>query len=127
MCPVTKKRVLLSLAALLAVLACAAWLALRPRQIGSMEHRSSHPESSASNITFQAQPGDRLRLSFSSRVEGGELSLILYDAAGNPVEDFGTARELRMFLTLDQPGPYRLEAEYRDFVGRFRVVLSAPG
>ena len=93
----TKKRTLLGLAALLAIVICVTWLALRPRQIGSMNYHCSHPESSASNITFSAQPG----------------------------EDFGIARELRTYITLEQPGPYRLEAKYQDFVGYFQVVLSA--
>ena len=121
----TKKRTLLGLAALLAIVICVTWLSLRPRQIGSMNYHCSHPESSASNITFSAQPGDHLRLSFSSRTDGGTLSLILYDASGNPVEDFGIGRELRTYITLEQPGPYRLEAKYQDFVGYFQVVLSA--
>lgn len=50
--------------------------------------------------------------------------MILYDSAGNVVQDFGKAKELRMFITLEQEDEYRLEAEYRSFAGRFRVALT---
>lgn len=122
---VEKKKLFLGAAALLGIVAVVLFLTLRPQEIGCINHASSHPETNVSSITFSGQPGDRLRLIFSSRIDSGELSLCLYDPSGALVEDFGKARELRTFFTLDQAGVYRLEADYRGFAGWFRARIFA--
>lgn len=49
---------------------------------------------SSSNITFSGEMNERIRLSFKSNIEAGELDIILYDSSGNMVYELDKAIEV---------------------------------
>lgn len=99
------------------------WLLIRPEKLGNISHSFStaEPATNISTITFVADEGDKIKFVFSSNIEQGELDIVVYDSAGNPVKQLDRARELVTYLTPDRTDTYTLSAEYTDFVGKFNI------
>lgn len=110
----------------LAVVALAIWLLSRPEILGNINHSfsSSKPASDTSTISFLAEEGDLIRLYFASDIERGDLEIAVYDSAGNLVENLCKAKELVTYLTMDHADTYILAAQYKDFAGNFKVIVS---
>lgn len=110
----------------LVVMALAIWLLGRPEILGNINHSfsSSKPVSDTSTISFLAEEGDQIRLYFASDIERGDLDIVVYDSAGNLVENLDKAKELVTYLTMDHADTYILAAQYKDFAGNFKVIVS---
>lgn len=121
-----KKYLVIDIGIGIAVAAVAVWLLTRPKVLGNINHSfsSQAPASDTSTITFFAEEKERLRLYFASEIQQGDLDIALYDSAGNLVKNMGKAKELATYLTVDYTGTYTLAAEYEDFAGSFKVVVS---
>ena len=117
-----KKSIIIGIIVVIAV-ALGIWLLLRPKALGNMNFACSEPETSASNISFSGEAGDRIKFSFASNIENGDLDIILYDLKGNVVKELDRAKRLETYLTLDHSDIYTLEAEYKDFIGSFQITI----
>lgn len=96
---------------------------MKPKPLGNMNYACTKPETSNSTISFSAEAGSKIKFSFASVIEDGELDIILYDSDGNQVYELDRAKELETFFTLDDTDTYTLAAEYQDFVGNFHVKV----
>ncbi len=122
-----KKHMIMVLAGIgIAAGGAALWFLSRPEKLGNINHSFSAAESvtDRSTISFSAREGDRIRFYFSSNVEKGDLEIILYDSAGNQVEELDQAKELVTYLTMRYDDNYTLAAEYMNFVGNFKVDVT---
>lgn len=118
-----KKYLIIGIIVVVIAVALSVWLFLRPVKLGNINHTSSEPETSTADISFSGEAGDKIRISFSSDIENGELDAMIYDSKGNVVKQLDRAKELKTFLTLDYSDTYTLRAEYTDFVGSFKVAV----
>lgn len=98
-------------------------LLTRPKELGNIRQAYSTPETSTSNISFSGEMGDRIKFSFASNIENGDLDIIVYDSKGNAVYELDRAKELETFWTLDNSDTYTLEAKCKDFIGNFKVTI----
>lgn len=117
-----KKGIMIGIIALAAVL-LSAWLLTRPKTLGNMSHNYTEPTTSTSEISFDGEAGDKIKFSFASDIESGELDIILYDSQDNAVYELDSAKELETFFTFDNSDTYTLTAEYSDFIGRFNIKV----
>ena len=110
----------------IAAMALTIWLLNRPEILGNINHSfsASEPASDTSTISFLAEEGDQIRLYFASEIERGDLEIIVYDSAGDLVENLDKAKELVTYLTMDHADTYILAAQYKDFAGNFKVIVS---
>lgn len=99
------------------------WRLTRPEVLGNISHASSEAESNVSDITFSGEAGEQIKFSFSSVIESGELSVVIYDSQHNVVKELDRARALETFMIPEYTDTYTLEAEYLDFVGKFKVSV----
>ena len=86
---------------------------------------SSYTEqiTTASDISFSGEAGERIKFSFRSNIVNGVLNMVLYDSAGNAVYTLDKAKALETFYTLDSSGIYTLAAECKDFVGEYKIKV----
>ena len=117
-----KKYIVIVIILVLADIFCI-WRLTRAEVLGNIDHASSEPESSTADITFSGEAGERIKFSFSSVIEEGELDVVVYDSQGNVVKELGRARALSTFMIPEYTDDYTLVAEYRDFVGKFKVKV----
>ena len=54
-------------------------------------------------------------------MENGELDILVYDSGQNVVKELDRAKKLETFMILETSGAYTIQAEYQDYVGRFKV------
>lgn len=97
------------------------WRLTRPEFLGNIDHTFSEPETGTSHITFSGEEGERIKFTFSSVVENGELDIFVYDSGQNVVKELDRAKKLETFMILETSGAYTIQAEYQDYVGRFKV------
>lgn len=97
------------------------WLLSRPKTLGNINLTYLEPETSTSNISFTAEAGNKIKFSFASNIENGDLDIIVYDSKGNVVKELDRAKKLETLLTLDNSDTYTLAAEYKDFIGSFKI------
>ena len=117
-----KKYIVIVIILVLADIFCI-WRLTRAEVLGNIDHASSEPESSTADITFSGEAGERIKFSFSSVIEEGELDVVVYDSQGNVVKELDRARALSTFMIPEYTDDYTLVAEYRDFVGKFKVKV----
>ena len=117
-----KKYIVIVIILVLADIFCI-WRLTRAEVLGNINHASSEAESSTADITFSGEAGERIKFSFSSVIEEGELDVVVYDSQGNVVKELGRARALSTFMIPEYTDDYTLVAEYRDFVGKFKVKV----
>ena len=117
-----KKYIIIVIILVLADIFCI-WRLTRAEVLGNINHASSEPESNTADITFLGEAGERIKFSFSSVIEEGELDVAIYDSQGNVVKELDRARALETFMIPEYTDDYTLVAEYRDFVGKFKVKV----
>lgn len=94
--------------------------------LASMDHSYPNPETGISNVTFNAAAGDDIKFSFESDIENGELDIILYDSQHNAVYQLDHAASLSVPFTVERTDTYTMAAEYKDFVGNFKLKIRNP-
>ena len=99
------------------------WLVNRPKTLGNMNQSYTEPVTNSSNISFLGEAGDKIKFSFASDIESGELDIVLYDSEENVVYELDRAKELETFYVLNNSDTYTLAAEYSDFVGKFKIKV----
>ena len=88
-----------------------------------MNQSYTEPVTNSSNISFLGEAGDKIKFSFASDIESGELDMVLYDSEENVVYELDRAKELETFYVLNNSDTYTLAAEYSDFVGEFKIKV----
>ena len=99
------------------------WILNRPEALGNIKQSFSEPTTSSSNVTFSGDENERIKFSFKSSVESGELNIILYDSDGNVVYELEKAKALETYFTFEKTDAYTLKAEYVDFAGNYEVKV----
>lgn len=99
------------------------FLFTRPDVLGNMNQDFKEPTTSTSNISFEGEENNKIKFSFRSNVESGELNIVLYDSNGNIVYELDKAKALETYFTFDKTDTYTLKAEYVDFVGSYKIVV----
>ncbi|MDE5781130.1 MAG: hypothetical protein K2I03_06590, partial [Lachnospiraceae bacterium] len=75
----------------LSVVLLGIWLMTRPETLGNMNHTYTKSTTNKSTISFEGEAGDKVKFSFASNIENGELDIILYDSNGNKVYELDRA------------------------------------
>lgn len=117
-----KKNMILTLAVII-VVSLSVWFFTRPEALGNITQTFSEPTSNTSNISFSGEINERIKFSFRSDVETGELNIVLYDSNGNIVYELDEARALETYFTFEKTDTYTLKVEYIDFVGNYEVKV----
>jgi len=99
------------------------WIFNRPESLGNITQKFNEAATSSANITFSGEANERIKFSFKSNIESGELDIILYDSTGNVVYELDKAKELETYFTFEKTDTYILKAEYVDFVGEYKVEV----
>ncbi len=68
------------------------------------------PSSVISDVTFLGKAGERIKFSFTSDIESGDLDIILYDPNGDAVYEMDRAKALETFFNLKSSGTYTFAA-----------------
>lgn len=110
----------ISLATILIVIV---YIMERPHTLGNIQCKFTKPISNSNTFSFSAEAGDKLKISFSSKIEEGTLDIYLYDSAENIVHELDYASELEEYIILKEDGEYTLAAVYQDLVGKFKLVV----
>lgn len=119
---VKKKSIIISgIVIILVVLSI--FLSTRPDVLGNMNKTFAEPTTSTSNISFAGEENNKIKFSFRSNVESGELNIVLYDSNGNLVYELDKAKALETYFTFDKTDTYTLKAEYVDFVGNYEIAV----
>ena len=98
-------------------------LLLRPKALGNITASYDEPETSASEVSFDAEKGDRIKFSFRSDIKAGELEIVVYDSTGNEIYVLDHAKALETFYSFENSDTYTLRAEYSDFIGNFKIAV----
>lgn len=117
-----KKKILVIVIVVVLVLA-GLWLVARPKALGNMKHSYDTATTSSSDFSFAGQENEKIKFSFESNVESGDLVITLRDSSGNVVYELDDAKRLETFYTLNTTDTYMVVAEYKEFVGDFRVTV----
>ncbi len=94
----------------------------KPKTLGNISRNVSELSSSTSMVSFTAEAGDKIKLSFSSEIEKGTLGITLCDSKGNVIKELEQAKELESIHVLDYDDTYILVAKYDDFAGKFKIT-----
>lgn len=103
------------------IAAASIFLLTQPKALCNMAQTYSEPATSTSDVSFSGKAGDKIKFSLSSRIDGGDLEVFLYDSKGNVVYELDRAKELRTYFTFEYSDTYTLAAEYNNFVGKFDI------
>ena len=117
-----KKKIMIIVIVIVLVLA-GLWLAISPKALGNMKHSYDEATTSSSNFSFSGQENERIKFSFHSNIESGNLVITLRDSSRNVVYELDDAKKLETFYTLTATDTYMVVAEYEEFVGDFRVIV----
>ena len=63
-----------------------------------MKNSYTEQITTASDISFSGEAGERIKFSFRSNIVNGELNMVLYDSAGNAVYTLDEAKALETFI-----------------------------
>lgn len=117
-----KKNIVLTIAVVVIALLIL-WIFNQPESVGNITQKFSEPTTSSSNIIFSGETNERIKFSFKSNIESGELDILLYDSNGNVVYELDRAKALETYFTFEKSDTYTLKAEYVDFVGNYKVEV----
>ena len=117
-----KKKIILVVFILVIVLS-SLWIFNRPETLGNITESFHEPTTNVSTISFYGESYERIKFSFKSNVELGELNIVLYDSTGNTVYELDKAKALETYFTFDKTDIYTLKAEYVDFVGNYKIQV----
>ena len=73
------------------------WLVISPKALGNMKHSYDEVTTSSSNFSFSGQENERIKFSFASNIESGNLVVTLRDSAGDVVYELDDAKRLEIF------------------------------
>ena len=118
-----KKRTVAIFAIIAIVIVVGMWLLLRPKALGNINASFTEQTTSVSEFSFTAEKGDRVKFSFQSNINAGELEIIVYASNGNEVYVLDHAKALETFFTFDSSDTYTLRAEYTEFIGDFKIAV----
>lgn len=57
-------------------------------KLGNINKSVAEPTTSTSNISFSGEKNNKIKFSFRSNVESGELNIVLYDSDGHLVYEY---------------------------------------
>lgn len=117
-----KKKIMIIVIVVMLVLA-GLWLVTSPKALGNMKHSYDEATTSSSNFSFSGQENERIKFSFASNIESGNLVVTLRNSAGDVVYELDDAKRLETFYTLNATDTYMVVAEYENFVGNFKVTV----
>lgn len=117
-----KKKILVIVIVVVLVLA-GLWLVARPKALGNMKYSYDTATTSSSDFSFAGQENEKIKFSFESNVESGDLVITLRDSSGNVIYELDDAKRLETFYTLNTTDTYMVVAEYKEFVGDFKVTV----
>jgi hypothetical protein len=100
-----------------------AYFFTRPKMLGNMARNYTEPTTSNSSFSFEGETNSRIKFSFQSNVESGNLDIILYDSQDNMVYTLDEAKSLETFYTLDKSDTYTLKANCADFIGKYEIKV----
>ena len=109
--------------AVLIIILLSIWFFNRPETLGNITQSFDEPTTNISTITFSGEANERIKFSFRSNVEVGELNIILYDSNGNMVYELDKAKALETYFTFEKTDTYTLKAEYTGFVGKYEIKV----
>ena len=115
-----KKKTIIIWIIIIAAAVIGIYLLTRPTVLGNMKNSYTEQITTASDISFSGEAGERIKFLFRSNIVNGELNMVLYDSAGNAVYTLDEAKALETFYTLDSSGTYTLAAECKDFIGEIQ-------
>lgn len=118
-----KKSIILGIILIIIVI-ISIFLLTRPKSLGNINFSCTEKTTKTSEITFSGDAGHKLKFSFRSNIERGNLSIILYDSEGNAVYELDKAKSLETFFELDKSDTYVLVAECDNFIGNFKVKVT---
>ncbi len=118
-----KKKTIAICAIVVVVFVFGVLLLLKPKAICNIDKAYTSATSNSSAVTFQADKGDRIKFSFRSEINAGDLEIIVYSSDGSVIYVLDHAKELETYYTFDNSGTYSLKAEYTDFVGSFEIAI----
>jgi hypothetical protein len=99
------------------------FLFIQPEMLGNMSHRYSEATTNTSDISFAGEAGDRIKISFRSTIESGELDVFMYGAKGNVVYALDKATALETPFDIKETDTYTVAAESKGFIGKYSVKL----
>lgn len=99
------------------------WFVTRLKALGNMKHSYDTATTSSSDFSFAGQENTRIKFSFESNIESGNLVITIRDSSGNVVYELDDAKKLETFYTLTATDTYMVVAEYEEFIGEFKVAV----
>ncbi|MDE7423643.1 MAG: hypothetical protein K2N51_08125 [Lachnospiraceae bacterium] len=99
------------------------YLLVRPKLLGNMNHSYTKETTTTSDISFLGDAGDKIKFSFKSNIENGDLDMFLYNSEGNVVYELDRAKELECFFTLDNSDTYTLAAKCSNYIGKYKIKV----
>lgn len=118
-----KKKMILTGITVITFLILAIYLLNRPKLLGNMRRNCTRQTTSASTVSFVGKAGDRIKFSFRSDIENGNLDVILYDSNDQAVYELDQAKALECYFVLNTSDRYTLTAEYSGFVGNYDIKV----
>lgn len=118
-----KKKTIIIWIIIIAAAVIGIYLLTRPTVLGNMKNSYTEQITTASDISFSGEAGERIKFSFRSNIVNGELNMVLYDSVGNEVYRLDEAKALETFFTLDSSETYTLAAECKDFIGEYKIKV----
>lgn len=120
---VMKKKKILFVIVILVVVLSSIWFFTRPEVLGNMTQNFNGPTTNVTNISFSGEANEKIKFSYKSNVEAGELDIVLYDSDGDIVYELDKAKALETYFTLEKTDTFTLSAEYSDFVGSYKIIV----
>jgi len=118
-----KKSIIIGIIVVIVVVVVSIYLLTSPKALGNMNYSYSEQTTKTSDISFLGEAGDRVKFSFRSNIESGDLDIFLYDSEGNEVYKLYRAKELETFFNLSSSDTYTLVADCSNFIGSFSIKV----
>ena len=118
-----KKKILIIVIIIAAVSVTGICLMSRPELLANMSNSYSKQMTTNSDISFSGKAGDRIKFSFRSDIVSGDLSMVLYDSAGNKIDTLDRAKASETFFTVEYSDTYTLAAECNKFIGKYKIFI----
>lgn len=116
-----KKSILIGIVVIIFIATICTYVMNRPKELGNINHKYTEQMTSASDISFMGEAGDRIKFSFRSEIISGDLEIALCDSAGNEVYKLDRAKALETYFILERSDTYTLTAKCSNFVGTYKI------
>lgn len=91
------------------------------KSVGTITINTKQLESGNPAITFKGNEGEQIEVTFDSNVSQGEWNLQLTDSNRLVLYTFETGKSTNEKFKLPESSEFRLEANYKDFIGKVRI------